>query len=182
MPIRSTYRTYDIRDFLRANVQHSTTLRRLKQKRVKMSVPFELRSISIEDLASSSLLTAHRHSGWISFLHSGPKLIGIAEVSHTEHAIVYAGVTTGAVARAAAAALRKAEKLAGDRRARVFFIRSSAIFFNALVMELPSTRERRLIPISHTGKPDELQESMAQLAQRRLAAARQTVSRRSAPS
>jgi hypothetical protein len=155
---------YTVYDFMRHHVRRSPFVRAYDGP-VKTSPLFQVRGVDIVAAAEGRLLDDHPLSGWWSFLLDGQKPIGIAEVTLTDHAIMFAGVNTGDLPVRAVAAVGTAEATLGDESAAAWFIHVAPLFFTALVIE--HGRTRSLVPVMGPTDSD-IEQVVAEAAKRRI--------------
>jgi hypothetical protein len=163
MPLE-TASQYTVYDFIRDHVRRSPLVR-AHEGPVKTSPLFRVHGVDIGAAADGRLLDDPPLSGWWSFLFDGQKPIGIAEVTLTNHAIMFAGVNPGSLAERAFAAVSAAESSVGDENAVVWFVRVAPIFFTALVVE--RGEKRSLVPVMGPMDSD-IEQMVAEAAKRRI--------------
>lgn len=155
---------YTIAEFLRERVQR-TRLVRSSTRALRLSRLFPVRSLTAHAAAAGAPHQAPV-TGWWAFVHDADKILGIAEVALTAHAIVFTGINTGSLAQRAADVVKRAEGLATAADAPVWFLHSAPLFFTAVIVDLPSGATT--LPV--IGSPEsDVRRYMQDVATRRLA-------------
>jgi hypothetical protein len=149
--------------FVASNVMRCPTLRH--EAGLRLSPLFEVRSITLQEAAEGLLTDAAATEAWWAFVIRDDDVLGVAELTLTERAIVYGGVNTERLGVLATRALNKAERLAQEQDANVWFLRIAPLFFTGIVVEMNGAQI--LLPFAGAPRPARLKG----LARRRIATA-----------
>jgi hypothetical protein len=135
MPIRNLRANEVLQTFLAENVHRNPTLRDSDTAEIRLSPIFEVRSLTASEVAEALRTESAAPLGWWAFVLRGNDVVGIAELTLADDAIVYGGLNMGKRGEHAAEALARAEELVGQRDATVWFLRIAELFFTAVVID-----------------------------------------------